>query len=296
VKVGLVGLGNIGKPIGERMLSEGLEVMVYDVRREAVEDFEALGAAAAESPAELAGWADVASVAVLNDAQVKDVVLGEEGLLAGEPPLEAVLIHSTVSPSTCRWLAEQASRRGTALMDAQVSGGTPAAATGTLTIMLGGDNESVPLVEPIVDAIGEKVLYMGPSGSGALAKIVNQLVLFSNLVAAHEAVALGVAGGLQEERLVESIGSSTGKSWVTENWRYYHRLMETHTLGAEGVVGFMLKDVDLGLEAAREVGFYAPLAVTTRDLLPSIFDDRADGGEDTASARQSGETQGREPT
>lgn len=271
IKVGIVGLGNIGAPMAERILSVGLELMVYDLRQEVMRSLETLGAMAAESAAGIAAWADVVSVSVLDDTQAIEVMLGEGGLLTAGSPPQAILIHSTVSPSTCRKLAEEGRHQGVAVLDAQVSGGTPAAEAGTLTIMLGGDREALPLVDPVVKALGSNITYLGPSGAGALAKIVNQLVLFSNLAVAHEAVGLGASGGLQEEKMVEVLNSSTGKSWVTNNWRYYHKLMETHTLGPEGVIGFMLKDVKLGLEVARSMDYSSPFADLSHEMLPKIF-------------------------
>lgn len=292
IRLGLIGLGNIGAPMAKRLLSAGLKLTVYDLRGEAMKSFEALGVVAAKSATELAAQADVVSVAVLDDAQVMEVVLGKEGLLTVESPPQAILIHSTVAPSTCQKLAEEGDRRGVAVLDAQVSGGTPAAEAGTLTIMLGGDRDALPLVDPVIDALGSNVSYLGPSGAGALAKIINQLVLFSNLAVTHEAVALGVTGGLQEEKLVELLNSSTGRSWVTDNWRYYHRLMESHTLGPEGVVDFMLKDVWLGLEVARSMDCSVPFASMTSQMLQKVFvgDSGREGSSSESAAEDTGDS------
>jgi 3-hydroxyisobutyrate dehydrogenase len=194
VKVGFVGLGNIGKPMALRLAAaDGIELGVYDVAPGPVAELEAAGATAAGSVAELAGGVDVLCVMVRDDDQVRDV-LGEVLGVAGDRL--TVVIHSTVAPATPAQLEDTASRHGIKILDAPVSGGAMGAADGTLAIMAGGSDEAFAAARPVLDAMGTKVVHAGAIGSGTRFKLARNMMHFVAFTAATEAQRLAEAAGL----------------------------------------------------------------------------------------------------
>jgi len=194
MRVGFVGLGNIGKPMALRLAAaEDIELTVFDIAPEPVAELTAAGATSAESVAELARSVDLVCVMVRDDDQVRDV-LGAVLGVAGDG--QTVLIHSTVAPGTPAQLADTASRHGVRVLDAPVSGGAMGAADGTLAIMVGGDAEAFEAARPALDVMGSKVVHAGPIGAGTRFKLARNLLHFVSFTAATEAQRLAEAAGL----------------------------------------------------------------------------------------------------
>ena len=194
MRVGFVGLGNIGKPMALRLAAaEDIELAVFDIAPEPVAELTAAGATSAESVAELARSVDLVCVMVRDDDQVRDV-LGAVLGVAGDG--QTVLIHSTVAPGTPAQLADTASRHGVRVLDAPVSGGAMGAADGTLAIMVGGDAEAFEAARPALDVMGSKVVHAGPIGAGTRFKLARNLLHFVSFTAATEAQRLAEAAGL----------------------------------------------------------------------------------------------------
>ena len=197
--VGFVGLGNIGKPMAQRLAAaQGVELWVYDVAPDPVAELTAAGAKAAGSVAELAETVDTLCVMVRDDDQVREVlgeVLGVSGRRDPDHPL-TVVVHSTVAPETPESLAEAARPYGVRVVDAPVSGGPMGAADGTLAIMVGGSEEAFAAVEPTLRLMGSKVVHAGPIGAGTKFKLARNLLHFVAFTAATEAQRLAEAAGL----------------------------------------------------------------------------------------------------
>lgn len=192
--VGFVGLGNIGKPMALRLAAaDGIDLWVYDVVREPVEELEEAGARGAASVAAMAARSDVICVMVRDDDQVREV-LGEILGVAGDG--QTVVIHSTVAPSTPAQLADTAARHGVTVLDAPVSGGAMGAVDGTLAIMVGGSDEAFAAARPALDAMGSLVTHAGPIGAGTKLKLARNLMHFVAFTAATEAQRLAEAAGL----------------------------------------------------------------------------------------------------
>lgn len=208
VRVGFIGLGNIGAPMARRWLEWPGGLTVFDVVPEATERFARKGAEAAASPAELAAACGVVSIMVRDDAQVDTVMTAPDGVLAGAVPGTVVLIHSTVEPATPVRLAALAAERGVHLLDAPVSGGAMGAHEGTLAFMLGGPAEAVELVREPLGMLGTLVAHMGPVGAGTHAKIARNLISFAAMVAAGEAARLAEAAGVDLALLGEVVRHS----------------------------------------------------------------------------------------
>ncbi|MDP2774276.1 MAG: NAD(P)-dependent oxidoreductase [Nocardioides sp.] len=197
LRIGFVGLGNIGKPMALRLAAQagegGIDLTVFDVAREPLVELEAAGAGVAESVAELAAGSDVVCVMVRDDDQVRDV-LGEILGVAGDA--QTVVIHSTVAPTTPAELADTAARHGVKVVDAPVSGGGMGAADGTLAIMVGGSDEAFEAARPALEAMGSLVTHAGPIGAGTRMKLARNLMHFVAFTAATEAQRLAEAAGL----------------------------------------------------------------------------------------------------
>lgn len=196
---GFVGLGNIGKPMAQRLAAaDGVELWIYDVMADPVVELTAAGAKAAGSVAELAEVVDTLCVMVRDDDQVREV-LGQVLAVAdrrGEDRPLTVVVHSTVAPDTPASLAETAAAYGVRVVDAPVSGGAMGAADGSLAIMVGGSEEAFAAVRPTLELMGSKVIHAGPIGAGTRFKLARNMLHFIAFTAATEAQRLAEAAGL----------------------------------------------------------------------------------------------------
>jgi len=270
LRVGFVGLGNIGRPMALRLASaEGIDLRVYDVVPEPVEELVAVGATASPSVAALAAAVDVVCVMVRDDDQVRDV-LGEVLGVAGGG--QTVVIHSTVAPSTPTALEDTAIRHGVKVLDAPVSGGPMGAADGTLAIMVGGSAEAFEAARPALEAMGSKVVHAGPIGAGTRFKLARNLMHFVSFGAAMEASRLAEAAGLDVAELgrvvrhTDAITGGPGAIMLRDTTApiarddFWYGVMEhVRALGE--------KDLGFAIALADELGVDVPLA---RQALPRL--------------------------
>jgi 3-hydroxyisobutyrate dehydrogenase-like beta-hydroxyacid dehydrogenase len=168
----------------------------------------------ADSPARLGAASDLVCLCVVGDDDVRQVLLGETGVLAGMAPGGIIAIHSTVHPDTCREIAEAAARQGISVIDAPVSGGSPAATEGTLLVMVGGNDDAVAAARPVFATFADPIVHLGPVGSGQVAKILNNLLFSANLGAAVSTLDLGESLGVPRKALCEVLarGSATSRA------------------------------------------------------------------------------------
>ena len=203
VTLGFIGLGNMGSRIAQRLLAQGYKVIVFDRNRTNAEALLPNGAVPVNDVLELARSADVILSCLTNDEAVRSVYADPEGVLAAARPGTVVLEMSTVSPETSRELHKQAARSGVDVMDVAISGSTPAAEQGTLTLLAGGNEQLFHAAQPIFDAIARQYFHLGPSGAGTTMKLVVNTILGVGMQAIAEAVVLGEAAGLNRKRLLE---------------------------------------------------------------------------------------------
>lgn len=277
LRAGFVGLGRIGAPMAERLVGAGLETTVFDVRPEAAEPLMGKGARAAASPRELAAACEVVGVCVRDDDDVRAVLAGEEGLLAGAKAGLVVAVHSTVLPGTVRALGAEAAARGVALLDACVTGGPTGAAQGTLTVMAGGEAEAVERARPFFDAFARQVVHAGPLGSGAAVKLCNNLMTYLGFLSAFEATFLAREAGLTTEAF-EAVTRANGN--LTDQMRAFlalHRAPEA-SRRSEGfqamlrdVTTLAEKDLAATLAFARELGVALPGAGLCAQLMARVY-------------------------
>jgi 3-hydroxyisobutyrate dehydrogenase-like beta-hydroxyacid dehydrogenase len=261
VKLGYIGLGNMGTPMAKRLVEWPGGVTVFDVRAEAMTPLAELGASLADSVADVA-VADIISVTVLDDAQVREVV----GELAAHAKAGTVIaIHSTISPETAVELAEQLAPQGIHVIDAPVSGGGGAAAEGELAIMVGADREVYERIKPAFKQMGSMIIHAGPPGAGTRMKLARNMLTFTSYAAACEAMKLAEASGIDLQQLgrvvrhTDAQSGGPGSVVVRENMAslepdnfLYGPLAHAALLGE--------KDLSLALALGEETGVDLPLA------------------------------------
>lgn len=236
-RYGFVGLGSQGAPMAERIAAAGLPLSVWARRPEVLEPFIAVGATACASIAELGATCDHVGVCVVDDAGVEQVCAE---LMPAMKPGSRIAIHSTVLPQTCIALAERCAEAGLALIDAPVSGGSPAACVGALTVMCGADPDAFAAAQPVFETFGKTIVLLGGVGAGQRAKIVNNALMAANMGLAHAALGAGEALGLDRAALAELIKASSGRSFGFE---VYGRLPNPQAF-AHGAA-LLVKDVNL---------------------------------------------------
>jgi 3-hydroxyisobutyrate dehydrogenase len=263
MRVGVIGLGNMGEGMATNVVRKGFETTVRDLRREPVQRLVAAGARAAETNVEVGRRSDVVMVVVFDEGQVRaclEPTSDDEGVLAGLSPGSIVCVTSTVSPTTVRSLAERARADGVAVIDVAMSGGGDVAATaGALTFMVGGDAEVLARCREVLGAMATTIHHVGTIGSGVTAKIVNNLLAVENVASVREALSLSKALGFEEAEILEIVRTAVGASWVSDHWEQIRTQEQGHTLGTGGIAAMAEKDLYLALDLGRQVGLPMPL-------------------------------------
>ena len=249
----------MGSGMAACLLRHGYAVRGFDLRPEPAQALARLGGQASHSTADAAQQADLAIVVVLNADQVEQVVFGADGLADNLRPGTPVVSMSTVPPGRARALAAQAAKRGLRWLDAPVSGGVERARLGTLTTMVGGDPDDLAHVRPALEAFSRDVFHLGSVGAGSTAKLVNQLLVYCNLVAAVEAMTLCRKLGADQQAVYDVVKTAVGTSTIFET-RVPKLIDGSYSTG--GSLRIALKDLGIVEEAAREVGM--PLLMTAQ--------------------------------
>lgn len=263
--IALIGYGRMGRPMGRRLLDAQLRLLVCDVdpaaRRAADHD----GAVSVTSAAEAAAAARTIITMLPDPAATVAACHGDLGVLAGLGRGALWLEMSSSLPATTQDLARAAEARGAALLDAPVSGGVAGAEEGTLAILVGGPAELLERAQPILQLLGRDIFHVGDRpGDGDLAKTLNNLLSAVNLTAAAEAVALGVRGGLDPNRLVAAIGAGTGSSRALT--AKFPAQVLSGAFGAGFTIGQMLKDLGIARDVAAGLEVSTPVGSLVEDL------------------------------
>lgn len=206
---GFVGLGSQGAPMARRMIDAGFPTMLWARRPESLDPYRSTSARFAATIAELGEAVEHVGVCVVNDDDVRQVC---DQLIPAMRPASRIAIHATIHPDTCRLIERQAAERGVHLIDAPVSGGSPAAEAGTLTLMLGGDPEAIEAARPVFESFGRLIVRLGEVGAGQHAKLINNALLAANIGLADMALAAGAELGVSRDALVELLLASSGRS------------------------------------------------------------------------------------
>jgi 3-hydroxyisobutyrate dehydrogenase len=251
MRVAVIGLGTMGAPMARHLLAAGHEVTVHNRTRAREEPFEALGAKRADSPGAAAAGAEAVLTCVSDTPDLEDVVMGPQGVASGLAAGGVVVDCSTVSPSATADMAARLHERGIGLVDAPVSGGSEGAERGTLTIFCGGADADFETARPVLEAFSSRITHLGPSGSGQVAKAVNQVMIAGTYASVGEGIALAEAAGLRLPELVEALSAGAAASWVLQN-RAANMISDSYPLGFK--VALHRKDLGIALDEAGRAG------------------------------------------
>lgn len=256
MRVGVIGLGALGRPVGELLLKAGYRTAVYDVRSEPARELGALGATVCASPAAVAQHSDLIISLVSDAAQTDAVVSGHGGILETLKPGAIFATGSTLGPAPVKRIAQQIAARGGDTLDMPISGGIIAAREGTLSLMVGGAAATLQQALPVFRVFARDITHTGDVGSGQAAKLAHQLVFSVNVMALLEGLSLGVAGGVAPEVLKNVLKQGLANSTVLQVWHdlgpRWKGMLQAAAPGAP--LPNMRKDLHLVLELAQELG------------------------------------------
>ncbi|AGA86960.1 3-hydroxyisobutyrate dehydrogenase [Stutzerimonas stutzeri] len=282
--IGFIGLGNMGAPMAHNLLKAGHQLSVFDLNAAAVENLVGAGALPVDSPTAIAqGNAELIITMLPAAAHVKGVYLGVNGLIAHSRAGVMLIDCSTIDPHSAREVAKAAAEHGNPMLDAPVSGGTGGAAAGTLTFMVGGSDPDFDHAQPILAAMGKNIVHCGAAGNGQVAKVANNMLLGISMIGVAEAMALGVALGMDAKTLAGVINTSSGRCWSSDTYNPFPGVLDNvpSSRGYSGGFGsdLMLKDLGLATEAAKQVRQPVILGALAQQLYQS-FSAQGHGGLD----------------
>lgn len=275
-KIGFVGLGHMGLPMAINLVKAGHKVTGYDLQSAAREQFAAAGGIAAHHLLDAAKEQELIITMLQTGQQVLHVCLGVDGLFS---KASAGMLHidcSTIDVNSAREVHQLAAESGLLAVDAPVSGGVAGATAGTLTFMVGGNDNAVTLAKPILAAMGQKIIHTGSAGSGQAAKICNNMILGISMVAISEAFTLGQELGLTPQKLFEVVSNSSGQCWAMTKYAPVAGVLDNVPANNQFKPGFaaamMLKDLVLSQKAADSVQVTTPLGAATTSLYQHFID------------------------
>jgi 2-hydroxymethylglutarate dehydrogenase len=278
MKVGFIGIGQMGVHMSRQILEAGHELVVHDLNEEAAAPLVESGAAWVDTPAAVARTCPVVVTCLPTPQIVEEVALGTDGLRSGWKEADIFIDMSTNSPSTVRLIAETAAPLGVRMLDAPVSGGTRGAELGTLTIMVGGDPAVLDEARPVLEPMAGKIFHLGEVGCGNVAKLVNNMIgLACNSICA-EGFVLGVKAGIDPQVLYDLLTISTASNWSLEQ---YPRTVFQGDFAPGFKISLAHKDINLALGLGDEYGVPLPVAqAVKRDLAEAVQNGRGDQGVD----------------
>ena len=264
MRVGFIGLGIMGSRMAACLRRAGHELTVYNRTRAVAEQWAGEHAATvAATPAAAASGVDAVVTMVVDGPQVQDALLGVDGAVAGAAPGTLFVDCSTIAPATARSLDAALRERGHGFVDAPVTGSSPRAEDGTLTIMAGGSDADVDRARPLLEAMGERIVHAGGAGQGQTVKVISNAVSATNCATLAQALVVGRRTGTDLGALVEVMSTgSAGSTMLTLKGES----MLAHDFAPQFKLEHMLKDLGLCLEAAAGAGAPFPAAALTREL------------------------------
>ena len=216
-RIGFVGLGIMGQGMTRNLLKAGYSVRVWNRTSSRMDPLISAGATAGASPADVAANCDIVIVCVSDTPDVQEVILGENGILSGANEGSLVIDCSTISPQATIEIAGQLNAKGVKMLDAPISGGSEGAANGTLSIMIGGDEDQVERARGVFEAMGKTITRVGKQGAGQTVKLVNQILVVGNCLAMSEALVFAQAGGVDLEKCLNAVSGGAAGSWMLAN-------------------------------------------------------------------------------
>lgn len=276
MKIGFIGLGNMGGPMAQNLLKAGHNVTAFDLSESAIAEAKKHGAQIADSAAAIAQQQPDVIITMLPAAKhVRSVYLGDDGLIAQGASSTLFIDCSTIDPHTARDVAQTAKEQDITIVDAPVSGGTMGASNATLTFMVGGSDAGFNQAKPVLEAMGKNIVHCGDSGNGQVAKVANNMLLSISMIGVAEAMNLGVELGMDPATLAGIINTSSGRCWSSEINNPYPGALDADVPSNRDYSGgfgsaLMLKDLGLALEAAQLVEQPVPLGGLAKQMYQQL--------------------------
>jgi 3-hydroxyisobutyrate dehydrogenase len=278
-QIGFIGLGNMGLPMAQNLITAGHAVRGFDVNAAALDKLAAAGGGTVPSIAPTCTGADVVITMLPSGKEVREVYLGPEGVLAGVSPGTLLIDCSTIDVETARVVADAAEDRGLAILDAPVSGGVAGAQGATLTFMVGGSETAFERAQPVLAAMGKTIVHAGGPGNGQAAKICNNLILGVSMIAVSEAFVLAEKLGLAAQKLFDIAAKSSGQCWSLTSYCPVPGPVPNSPANRDYQAGFtaamMLKDLRL----ARDAGAVAPLGAGAAAIYERFVEEGGGGAD-----------------
>jgi 3-hydroxyisobutyrate dehydrogenase len=269
-RIAFIGVGNMGGPMAVNLHKAGYPVCAFDLSTDALKKARGHGLETATSAMAAIDGAQVVVSMLPASRHVEALYLGEMGIMSKLAPGALIIDCSTIAPASAQKVAAAAQACGLSMIDAPVSGGVAGATAGTLTFIVGGESAALERARPVLQAMGKNIFHMGAAGAGQVAKLCNNMALGVIMAVTGEAIALGVAHGLDPKALSQMMAVSTSRSWATEVCNPWPGVLENAPASRGYSGGFsndlMLKDMNLAVEAAMGVGATIPLGEVARNL------------------------------
>ncbi|MBD0378804.1 2-hydroxy-3-oxopropionate reductase [Paenibacillus sedimenti] len=266
MKIGFIGLGIMGKPMSKNLLKAGYELVVLETSKNRSE-LAPMGARTASTPKALAEQVDVIVTMLPNSPQVKEVVLGPNGVIEGAAPGTVVIDMSSIAPLTSQEIARKLEEKGIEMLDAPVSGGEPKAIEGTLSVMVGGKKEVFDRCYDVMKAMAATVILTGDIGAGNVTKLANQIIVAINIAAMSEAFVLASKVGVQPELVYQAVRGGLAGSTVLDAKA---PLVMDRKFDPGFRVNLHIKDLHNVLETSHEVGVPLPLTAAVMEMMQAL--------------------------
>ena len=272
-RVGFIGLGNMGLPMASNLLKAGIEINAFDLSTDALRKAEDLGMITKTSAIEVLEDIDALITMLPNNMAVENIFL-KENLLAEINKNVIIIESSTISPQVSKNVSKKAADMDIAMLDAPVSGGVKGAELGTLTFIVGGNDDHLKKATPLFEIMGDKTFYAGRSGSGQIAKLCNNMLLAIHMCGTAETIAMGVNSGLDPTILSEIMKNSSGGNWSLEKYNPFPGVMKEVPASNDYSGGFlnslMLKDLNLAEELATQSESNTPLGKLAKEIYEEL--------------------------
>jgi 3-hydroxyisobutyrate dehydrogenase len=282
-KIGFIGLGNMGLPMAENLIKAGQAVSGFDLNEDASRRLAAAGGVQAHSMGDACKDAEAVITMLPAGEHVREVYLGDSGVLAAVAPGTLLIDSSTIDVETAREVAQAARAKGLAMVDAPVSGGVAGAQAATLTFMVGGEEEAFERARPMLEQMGKTIVHAGGPGTGQAAKICNNMILGASMIVVSEAFLLAEKLGLDAQKLFDISSKSSGQCWSMTSYCPFPGPVPSSPANRDYKAGFtaamMLKDLKLAQAAARATHATTPLGAGAAAVYER-FVESADGSVD----------------
>ena len=267
MKIGFIGLGIMGRPMSKNLLKAGFELVVCSRTQSSVDELVAAGATSAPTPRELAALVDVVITMLPNSPEVREVILGPNGVIEGAKPGCIVADMSSIAPLASQQIAASLAEKGIEMLDAPVSGGQPKAIESTLSVMVGGKQEVFDRCVPAFKAMAASVVRVGKIGAGNVTKLANQVIVALNIAALSEAMVLAAKAGVEPELVYQAIRGGLAGSTVMDAKA---PLMLDRKFNPGFKINLHIKDLKNALETSEEVGAPLPLTASVMEIMQTL--------------------------